>query len=112
MKKLYLAMLVLSIIAASSQSLAGYQSGQVTQLVVRASDNLHYFYLSGSAEGRPDCAVGHTYGMIKDETSDVGRTQWSMLLAAYMSGKPVRVTGFGTCDRWRDGEDVNYIQMQ
>ena len=50
--------------------------------------------------------------MIKDENSVVGKSQLSMLLTVYVSGKTVTVIGDGTCTRWHDGEDVNVIYLQ
>ena len=68
--------------------------------------------MSGTAADRPSCALGQTYWMIKDENTVVGKSQLSMLLTAYASGKTVGVTGSGTCKRWGDGEDVDTIQLK
>lgn len=87
---------------------AGTQTGQVTKLQTRASDNLVYFYLTGTPSDRPACAT-YPYWMIKDETSDTGKRQFAMLMAAYVSGRSVTVHGAGTCTRWGDGEDVDYV---
>lgn len=89
---------------------AGEQTGHITSLITRSSDNLIYFYLSGTASGRPACAT-YRYWMIKDEASDTGKRQFAMLMAAYLSGRQVAVTGAGTCTRWGDGEDVNDVQL-
>lgn len=97
---------------ASSFAHAGTQEGQVTQIVVRQSDGLHYFYMSGTAVNRATCAEGNTYWMIKDENSVVGKSQLSMLLTAYTSGKTIAVTGAGTCTRWGDGEDLDIIHLK
>lgn len=91
-------------------SFAGSQGGKITQLIVR-SDNLHYFFLEGKPANRPNCALSQDYWMIKDENSVAGKTQISMLLTAYASGKAITVVGTGDCTRWPDGEDVSYIQF-
>ena len=48
---------------------AGTQTGTVGDVRVRATDGLHYFYVSGQASNRAACASGTTYWMIKDEES-------------------------------------------
>lgn len=91
---------------------AGWQEGQITKILVRQSDGLHYFFMSGTATNRPACAAGHTYWILKDENSIAGKSQLSMLLTAYASGKTVSVSGTDACTRWGDGEDVNVIQLK
>jgi hypothetical protein len=93
----------------STQVLSGEQAGRINQLFVRASDGLTYFTLKDTPpENRPACAKIN-YWMIKDENSNVGRMQYSLLFAAQASGKPIRVVGSNTCSRWSDGEDVDTI---
>lgn len=58
---------------------AGTQEGQVTSIVVRDSDGLHLFYMTGTATNRPECASQYRYWIIKDESSNVGKAQLSML---------------------------------
>lgn len=90
---------------------AGSQSGTVGYVIVRASDGLVYFTLKGGTlNDRPDCAT-IAYWMIKDENSNAGKQQYSMILAAHAAGKTVSVRGMNTCNRWSDGEDVNTIQI-
>ena len=88
---------------------ASTQTGKVTKIYVRASDGLTYFVLDSAAPSdKPACAT-KAYWMIKDENSEAGKKQYSMLLAARSSGKTVTVYGSDTCTRWGDGEDVNSI---
>ncbi|GAA6136957.1 hypothetical protein NBRC116583_07040 [Arenicella sp. 4NH20-0111] len=96
----------------STFAFAGTQEGKVTQLEVRATDGLHYFYLSGAATGRPSCAQNQSYWMIADESSVAGQSQYALLLAAYMSGETVTVSGTNACNRWNDGEDVKTIILK
>ena len=93
------------------QALAGSQTGTVKYIIVRDSDGLIYFALTGgAASNKPSCAtIG--YWMLKDENSTTGMMQYSMLLSAQASGLTLRVTGYNTCSRWGDGEDVNSIQI-
>lgn len=101
--------LVVSIFAITSISaIAGQQTGQVTRVMARASDGLTYFFMSGAASGRPSCAT-NSYWMIKDENSAAGKRQIAMLIAARSTGQEITVEGAGTCSRWPDGEDVNFI---
>lgn len=89
---------------------AGTHTGQVSALLVRQSDGLTYFYLSGVATGRPQCAT-LPYWMIRDENSAGGKKQLAMLMIAQASGKAVTVYGSGACARWRDGEDVDTVLL-
>lgn len=50
--------------------------------------------------------------MIADENSAAGKTQISMIMAAYMASKPITIIGTGNCTRWRDGEDISGIQFK
>lgn len=91
---------------------AGTQVGKVDRLLVRNSDGLVYFYLTGTASNRAaPCATNTTYWMLRNESSETGKRQFSMLLAAQASGREVSVTGSGTCARWGDGEDVETIDL-
>ena len=103
-------LMILSFSLVSSLVFAGgYQTGKIVNIRARASDNLHYFTLSGTHNDKPTCngKAALDYWMIKDENSAAGKTQISMLLTAYASGKSISVTGTGQCTRWADGEDVD-----
>lgn len=93
-----------------SPAFAGTQTGQVTQILVRAQDGLIYFQMSGPVTApRPACAQNTSYWMIRDENSNAGKQQLGLLLAARATGQSITVTGSNTCLRWVDGEDVNYF---
>lgn len=87
---------------------AGSQTGKVTQLIVRASDGLVYFFLSGPASGRPECAT-QPYWMIKDENSAAGKRQLALLLTVRAADQVITVSGTSTCTRWGNGEDIDNI---
>lgn len=89
----------------------GKQTGQVTKITIRQSDGLHYFNMSGISSDRATCAEGHSYWMIEDENSPVGKHQLSLLMMAMASGKTITVYGTGTCSRWGDGESVDAISI-
>jgi hypothetical protein len=94
-----------------SSVFAGSQTGQVTDLTVRASDGLVYLELSGTHADRPDCAAQHTYWMIKDEKSLTGKQQLALVMQAQATGQQVTITGTGACTRWIDGEDIDGVHL-
>jgi hypothetical protein len=99
----------ISLLCASIGVHAGTQTGKVDKLYARASDNLHLVILNGTPKtNSPQCAK-FGYWLIKDENSAAGKSQFSQLLAAQMSGKTVTISGSNTCIRWSDGEDINTI---
>lgn len=97
----------------SFSAFAGEQTGKVSTLYARAKDGLHLVTLTeGSARSNSPACATHNYWLIKDENSVTGKSQFSQLLAAKMSGKSVSIHGLNTCSRWGDGEDINIIIIQ
>lgn len=102
--------LILLLTLISSFSLnASSQSGKITDILVR-DDGLHWFYIEGDRTEKPTCAT-HNYWMIKDENSSYGKSQFSMLLSAYMSDLKVVITGKSSCERWGDGETIGTVRL-
>jgi len=99
------------LLTASFAQAGGTQTGLVTSIHVRAQDGLISFYMDGTASGRATCAANQPYWIIKDETSNSGKQQLSILMTAKATGKTISVTGLGTCTRWGDGEDVNDVAI-
>ncbi|MEL6301658.1 MAG: hypothetical protein AAFV47_01470 [Pseudomonadota bacterium] len=89
---------------------AGSQVGTVKHIIVRASDGLHYVYIDGPDSNKPACAT-MSYWMIQNPTSEVGKSQFAMLLAAYTAGLNVKITGTNSCSVWPDGETANTVQL-
>jgi len=87
---------------------AGYQNGQVVQILTRSNDGLTWFYLSGTASGHPTCAT-NTYWILPNPSTEIGKRQLSTLMAAKAQGLPVTVFGTNTCTTWGDGEDALVI---
>ena len=96
-------------VALPSVAHAGTETGRITELHVRG-DGLVYFQLNGTHQSRPHCARDYEYWMI-DETTEVGRKQYAMLLVAAQSGLRLRISGANTCTRWGDGEDVRELTI-
>lgn len=88
--------------------LAGSQTGIITAIHVRTSDDLIYVVLDGPISNRPACATIN-YWMIKNENSTTGKQQLAQLLAARASGQKITLTGLNTCTRWPDGEDIDEV---
>ena len=89
---------------------AGNITGKIASLHARASDGLIWVEISGTATGQPSC-VTHSYFIIKSETSDIGKSQYAMLISAFLSGASVTIQGANTCTRWYDGEDIDTITL-
>jgi hypothetical protein len=93
---------------AVSPAIAGTQSGFVKDLYIRDSDGLILVDLTGTASGRPACAL-QPYWLIPNETTVTGKRLFAMLLAAQVSGHVVSILGKDTCHRWPDGEDIESV---
>ena len=90
---------------------AGTVQGSIANVYQRASDGLIVVYINGTNAGRPTCASGTQYWMVRDENSNVGKGHFATLLAAKIAGKSVSIQGSGTCARWGDGEDIEYVSI-
>lgn len=107
---MYKYVVCLLVVMGSAVANAGDQYGKIIQMVAR-SDGLHFVFLEGAHNAKPGCAANYEYWMIKNENSQAGKTQISMLLAAYAAGKPVSIWGTNTCTRWGDGEDIDGVSV-
>ena len=96
---------------AVSPAIAGTQSGAIKGIYVRTSDGLIWLDLFGVAQGRPACALSHTYWIVPNEGTDAGKRLYATLLAAQLSGREVTIEGRNTCTRWRDGEDIETLSV-
>jgi hypothetical protein len=89
---------------------AGYVTGTVTNLVVRAYDGMIYVVVTGTPVGKPACAT-HNYWMIMNENSTSGKQQLAVLMTAKALGQTVTIWGNGTCTRYTDGEDIAAVEV-
>lgn len=100
----------LSVLLFCFDCFAGSQTGKVQRIWAR-EDGLLYVVLDGAPTGKPQCAtIG--YWMIKDENSNHGKAQLSLLMMAFASGKTVTIDGRNTCSRWSDGEDIFGVEVK
>lgn len=107
----FLKMLGAAVFAMTSVSAnAGSASGAINYIIVRPG--LVYFQVNAANQGRPACAAGTNYYMIKDENSAYGKQQLALLLTAKSSGRTIVVEGAGQCTKYPDGEDVHSISIQ
>ena len=108
LKKIMCFIIVLSFFGPAYASTA---RGKVSKVLVRDSDGLVYVVIEGTRTEKPTCATG-SYLIIKNENSASGKRQLTLLLMAQATGKVVNITGYGTCVRWPDGEDINNIIIE
>jgi len=111
MKVSFALMLASMYALAAAPAMAGQQFGTVNVLNVRDSDGLLWVNLTGSPSDRPLCAANTTYWIIPNETTDTGKRLYEMLLAANVAGRAITIHGKNTCNRWGDGEDIDFIEM-
>ncbi|MCH7357655.1 hypothetical protein MMP61_19160 [Acinetobacter sp. NIPH 1958] len=83
----------------------------MSKVIVRDSDGLVYVTVEGERTAKPTCATG-SYLIIKNENSASGKRQLTLLLMAQATSKVVNITGYGTCIRWPDGEDINRVIIE
>ena len=66
------------------------------------------FFFTSTHVARPAC---NTFGgrWVLDISTDIGKAQYSLLLAAQTSGKRVRVSGTNSCSQWPDSETATVV---
>jgi len=90
---------------------AGEVTGTISYLYVRDSDGLVYVHVAGAITDRAACASTTGYWMVPNENSETGKKLYALLLSAKLTGASIRVVGKGTCVRWGDGEDINFVGL-
>lgn len=100
---------LVSVLGLATAQAGGQVNGVVSSVQVRDSDGLIVVFVNGTNTGRPACAASTTYWIIPNENSESGKKLYALLLAAKVSGISVQINGNGTCNRWVDGEDINYV---
>ena len=110
--KFFVFILVLFNFALVETAFSSTYKGKVAGLNVREEDGLVWVYIAGERTGeRPSCAT-NWYMVIKNENSPAGKRQFAMLMMAKALNSVVLIEGAKTCNRWGDGEDISFIQIE
>src|ERR1700741_3190204 len=110
MKSIIFAAFVVILFQMAPSALAGSQTGYITFLEVRDTDGLIYFGLTGTASGKPTCAVFSAW-TLSNENSETGKKLFALLASARVAGQQVSINGKNTCVRWADQEDVASVRV-
>lgn len=92
-------------------------SGSITNTTVKGiycgyynGANMCSIYFNGSTSGGPGCATQTTRMQIQP-TDAVGRSILALAMHAHALGKRVNASGKGTCNVWKDTEDMNVLHI-
>ncbi|WP_045825407.1 hypothetical protein [Teredinibacter turnerae] len=66
------------------------------------------FFYTDSHISAPDCNT-YAHRWVIDLSTDEGKAQYSLLLAAQMSDKTVNVGGKANCNLWDNSETVHWV---
>ena len=64
------------------------------------------FFCTDQVADKPECNTFHDRWTINLDT-EVGKAQYSLILAAQAAGSVIRVNGLNTCNLWSNSEDVH-----
>jgi hypothetical protein len=106
--------LILLAFSVSTAFAAGSHAGTViiTDVNVSYNSNAVYFSFATPMTGGPTCATLKT-ALAFDSTSLKGKTYLALVTAAFLAGKPVRVSGAGICTSGEPTiENVAWLQVQ
>ena len=93
----------------SNFALAGSGSGEVKiEHVGKWGDKSIVFFYTDEFEDKPECNKYQGRWTINIDT-EIGKAQYSLILAAQASGSEVRVNGMNTCNLWFNSEDVHWV---
>ena len=107
MKKLILSLLV-SLFAIAAH--AGTATGHVINPYFM-NTGVMLIPIDATVSGGPGCAATQTQRFALDTTTTVGKTQYTAILAAWMTGKAIIFTGGMSCNYWGDTESISSIQV-
>lgn len=102
----------LSIIIFSPFAFSGNGSGKVQIEHVYPPAKL--FFYTTIHENPPACnsysqASNGSKRWVIDLSTDLGKQQYSLLLAAQMANKDIKVSGLGTCNIHNNSEDIHWV---
>ena len=105
------AMLASGALGFSSAFGDGFVSTAYITAVTAQSYGTGQFFVSVSLPitGSPACAT-QAMRFVIDPTTDVGKAQIEVIMAAKRDGRPVSILGSGFCKLWGDTETVFWVQ--
>ena len=71
---------------------------------------LMFFSQAGSTTGHPACATQPRW--VINLSTPGGQAAASTIITAYATGKPIAVTGTGSCADWGDTESILFVVTQ
>ena len=89
---------------------AGSISSTITQ-VHNSSANKILITLAQTPTNGPSCATNSQYQFAFDPTTDLGKSQLSLVLTAYAMGAEVNVGGNNVCSQVADVENMRWIRL-
>ena len=93
----------------SNVVLAGSGSGNVRiEHVGTFNDKSIVFFYTDQVADKPECNTYSGRWTINLNT-EVGKAQYSLILAAQAAGAAIRVNGRNTCNLWNNSEDVHWV---
>ncbi len=89
---------------------ASEASGKIEK-IEEISDGRFVVFIEEAANrlNKPDCLHPIGYFMVANENSVEGKKHIDMLRYAKKNNLAVSIVGTGTCKRWVDAEDINYL---
>ncbi|TVZ39046.1 hypothetical protein P886_3433 [Alteromonadaceae bacterium 2753L.S.0a.02] len=93
--------------ASNAQSGAGGGTVEIEHVGKWEDKDLVFFY-TNTHTSEPECN-SYRKRWVLELTSDIGKAQYSLLLASQMAGKEVRLSGTGNCNLFENSESVSWV---
>lgn len=74
--------------------------------------NLVYINIDGQQNNKPYCSVNKSFNYVVDVSTDIGKTVFSGLLAAYASQSEVAISGYGNCGLSSEVESLRWFSVK
>jgi hypothetical protein len=94
-------------------TLASEATGRIEK-IENISDGRFIVFIQGAANrpNKPSCVNPVGYFVVANENSQKGKKQIMMLRFAKKNNLVVEIAGTGSCRRWIDAENINYLAIQ
>ncbi len=110
MKNSFKVVVFISLLVISNLALSSTQEGTIDWIDIRENGVVHFSLIGTRTTVVGTCAEANPhFWVIKDENSQAGKYQMSVILAAKLSQNIISITGTGLCTRITDGEDVRNL---